>query len=240
MREQLADQPPQRACCGSGADETYADADDADLADRGLGRACSASSTSAAARSTCSTRAATGPALLWIHGLSANWQSWLLNIPQFMGTYRCVALDLPGFGASDMPAERTSRSPGYARDRRRACATRSGSTPCPSSATPWAGSSGPSWRSQFPTRVERLVLVSAAGLSQENVRARAGARRRPDAGHGRGARRGLPGHPGAPAAAAAARAAGRRPLPGAPLPRPDRTSCSRARASRASCRRSRR
>ena len=75
---------------------------------------------------------------------------------------------------------------------------------------------------QFPTRVERLVLVSAAGLSQENVR------REPVLAVGRMLATG--------AAHAAAyqdtlvrrprlrRLAlpGGRPLPGAPLPRPDR------------------
>ena len=43
-----------------------------------------------------------GPPLLFIHGLGGIWQNWLLNIPAFMGTHRCVAIDLPGFGLSEM------------------------------------------------------------------------------------------------------------------------------------------
>ena len=46
-----------------------------------------------------------GPALLFVHGLGGLWQNWLLNIPAFMDRYRVLAPDLPGFGASEMPAE---------------------------------------------------------------------------------------------------------------------------------------
>src|SRR5215211_3749096 len=46
-----------------------------------------------------------GPALVFVHGLGASWQSWLENIPEFARDHRVVAMDLPGFGCSDMPAE---------------------------------------------------------------------------------------------------------------------------------------
>ena len=46
-----------------------------------------------------------GPPLLFLHGWSSNWQIFLLNIAAFMDTHRCLAIDLPGFGASEMPAE---------------------------------------------------------------------------------------------------------------------------------------
>ena len=49
-----------------------------------------------------------GPPLLFIHGLGGCWQNWLLNIPAFMGSHRVIALDLPGFGESEMPAEEIS------------------------------------------------------------------------------------------------------------------------------------
>src|ERR1700754_2276842 len=48
------------------------------------------------------------PPLLLIHGLGGVWQNWLLTIPAFMGSFRVVAPDLPGFGGSDMPAGRIS------------------------------------------------------------------------------------------------------------------------------------
>src|SRR4051794_36077717 len=55
-----------------------------------------------------------GPPLLFVHGLSGSWQNWLETIPHFARTHRVVALDLPGFGESPMPAERIS-IPGYGR-----------------------------------------------------------------------------------------------------------------------------
>jgi pimeloyl-ACP methyl ester carboxylesterase len=45
-----------------------------------------------------------GPALVFLHGLGASWQSWLENIPEFARDHRVVAMDLPGFGYSEMPA----------------------------------------------------------------------------------------------------------------------------------------
>jgi pimeloyl-ACP methyl ester carboxylesterase len=44
-----------------------------------------------------------GPAVIFIHGLGASWQSWLENIPEFSRDRRVVAMDLPGFGCSDLP-----------------------------------------------------------------------------------------------------------------------------------------
>jgi len=54
----------------------------------------------------CETRyvdAGEGPALIFVHGLGAAWQSWLENIPEFARDHRVVAMDLPGFGCSDLP-----------------------------------------------------------------------------------------------------------------------------------------
>lgn len=45
-----------------------------------------------------------GPAVLFVHGLGGSWRNWLENIPFFAKRHRVVALDLPGFGASPMPA----------------------------------------------------------------------------------------------------------------------------------------
>ena len=44
-----------------------------------------------------------GPALVLLHGLGASWQSWLENIPEFARDHRVVAMDMPGFGYSEMP-----------------------------------------------------------------------------------------------------------------------------------------
>ena len=46
-----------------------------------------------------------GPVLVFVHGLGASWQSWLENMPEFARDHRVVAMDLPGFGYSEMPGE---------------------------------------------------------------------------------------------------------------------------------------
>src|SRR6478672_10595689 len=56
----------------------------------------------------------TGPALLFVHGLSGSWPNWLEQLPVFAGERRVIALDLPGFGHSPMPRAEISMS-GYAR-----------------------------------------------------------------------------------------------------------------------------
>ena len=55
-----------------------------------------------------------GPALVFVHGLGASWQSWLENMPEFARDHRVIAMDLPGFGYSEVPDEDVSIE-GYAR-----------------------------------------------------------------------------------------------------------------------------
>jgi pimeloyl-ACP methyl ester carboxylesterase len=106
-----------------------------------------------------------GPPLLFIHGLGGVWQNWLLNIPAFMETHRCVALDLPGFGQSEMPAGPISIN-GYARTVDAVC--RHLGVDCPVVVgNSMGGFVGAELALAFPTRVARLVLVAAAGLSTE-------------------------------------------------------------------------
>ncbi len=45
----------------------------------------------------------TGPALVFIHGLSSYTSFWEYQIPAFTGSHRVLALDLPGYGASGRP-----------------------------------------------------------------------------------------------------------------------------------------
>lgn len=109
-----------------------------------------------------------GPPLLFIHGLGGTWQNWLLNLPPFMETHRCVALDLPGFGLSDMPSEPISIE-GYAKTVDGVCAALD--VECPVVVgNSMGGFVGAELALDFPTRVRKLVLVSAAGLSTEYQR----------------------------------------------------------------------
>src|SRR5437870_4509006 len=42
-----------------------------------------------------------GPPLLLVHGTGGSWQSWLLNLGDLSRDRRVIAVDLPGFGASE-------------------------------------------------------------------------------------------------------------------------------------------
>jgi pimeloyl-ACP methyl ester carboxylesterase len=108
-----------------------------------------------------------GPPLLFVHGLSGCWQNWLENLPHFAATHRVIAVDLPGFGASPMPREQIS-IPGYARFLEGLCDALS-----IDAAVVVGNSMGGHVASELairsPQRVQRLMLVSAAGISAELV-----------------------------------------------------------------------
>jgi pimeloyl-ACP methyl ester carboxylesterase len=109
-----------------------------------------------------------GPALLFIHGLSGSWQNWLENIPLFARDHRVIAVDLPGFGASEMPVEPISIS-GYARTVD-ALFEPLGLESAVVVGNSMGGFVGLEMAIRFPPRVERLCLVGAAGLSIEHLR----------------------------------------------------------------------
>jgi pimeloyl-ACP methyl ester carboxylesterase len=109
-----------------------------------------------------------GPPVVFIHGLSGSWQNWLEQLPVFARDHRVIAFDLPGFGASEMPDEKISIS-GYARwiD---ALLDQLGVPATAVVGNSMGGFIGAELAIRFPARVERLVLVSAAGLSIEHMR----------------------------------------------------------------------
>jgi pimeloyl-ACP methyl ester carboxylesterase len=109
-----------------------------------------------------------GPPIVFIHGLSGSWQNWLEQLPVFARDHRVVAFDLPGFGASEMPAERISIS-GYARFVDALLSTL-GIDSAAVVGNSMGGFIGAELAIAFPERVERLVLVSAAGLTIEHQR----------------------------------------------------------------------
>jgi pimeloyl-ACP methyl ester carboxylesterase len=109
----------------------------------------------------------TGPPLLFVHGLSGCWQNWLENIPHCARAHRVIAVDLPGFGASPMPWEEIS-IPGYARFLEGVCDALS-----IDAAAVVGNSMGGYVAAELaiasPQRVERLMLVSAAGITAEHL-----------------------------------------------------------------------
>ncbi|HKG62479.1 MAG TPA: alpha/beta fold hydrolase [Solirubrobacteraceae bacterium] len=108
------------------------------------------------------------PVIVFVHGLSGTWQNWLLNIPAFMDSHRVIAPDLPGFGESPMPLEEISIQ-GYARilDELLGALGLASAVVVGNS---MGGFVAAELALSFSTRVERLVLVSAAGLSIEEYR----------------------------------------------------------------------
>jgi pimeloyl-ACP methyl ester carboxylesterase len=106
--------------------------------------------------------------IVFVHGLSGSWPNWLENLPHFARSHRVIAMDLPGFGHSEMPAEQIS-IPGYGRllD---ALMDQLGVDSATIVGNSMGGFIGAELAIQFPHRVERLVLVSAAGLTVERLR----------------------------------------------------------------------
>jgi pimeloyl-ACP methyl ester carboxylesterase len=107
-----------------------------------------------------------GPPVVFIHGLSGSWQNWLEQLPVFARDHRVIAFDLPGFGSSEMPTEKISIA-GYGRwvD---TLLDQLGVQSAAIVGNSMGGFIGAEVAIQFPARVERLVLISAAGLTIEN------------------------------------------------------------------------
>jgi pimeloyl-ACP methyl ester carboxylesterase len=108
-----------------------------------------------------------GRPIVFVHGLSGSWPNWLEQLPVFAQEgFRAIAMDLPGFGHSPMPRERITIS-GYARllDRLLGELEVDAATVVGNS---MGGFISAELAIAFPRRVERLVLVSPAGLSTYN------------------------------------------------------------------------
>ncbi|GAC1324248.1 MAG: alpha/beta fold hydrolase [Thermoleophilaceae bacterium] len=108
-------------------------------------------------------------AVICIHGLGGCWQNWLENIPRLAADgRRVIALDLPGFGFSELPSNEISIS-GYGRTIEALCERLEiGGVDLVGNSM--GGFIGAECAIQFPARVERLVLVSAAGISSTELR----------------------------------------------------------------------
>ena len=108
--------------------------------------------------------------IVFVHGLGACWQTWLEQLPRFARTHRCIAMDLPGFGRSEMPRDEISIEM-YGDmlaellaelDVERATVV----------GNSMGGVCGAELAIKRPEVVERLVLVSAAVFWQEYRRAK--------------------------------------------------------------------
>jgi pimeloyl-ACP methyl ester carboxylesterase len=110
-----------------------------------------------------------GPVALFVHGLSGCWQNWLENIPHFARDHRVIAIDLPGFGESEMPDKPISISR-YADTIDALLDVLEIDQPVRLIGNSMGGFIGAELAIRYPQRLERMVLVAAAGLSVEHVR----------------------------------------------------------------------
>jgi pimeloyl-ACP methyl ester carboxylesterase len=109
-----------------------------------------------------------GPPLVLIHGLGGCWENWLENIPQLSRSHRVIALDLPGFGDSPMPGWEVT-IPAYGSLVNAFCgALETG--PVPLVGNSMGGFIAAEVTVSEPASVQKLVLVSAAGVSHARMR----------------------------------------------------------------------
>ena len=103
-----------------------------------------------------------------VHGLAACWQCWLETIPRLAAEgRRVIALDLPGFGDSEMPRDDISIG-GYGRCVEALCDQLDlGQVVVVGHSM--GGFTAAEFAIQYPQRVERLVLEAAAGISTSQV-----------------------------------------------------------------------
>jgi pimeloyl-ACP methyl ester carboxylesterase len=104
-----------------------------------------------------------GPAILFIHGLSGCWANWLEQLCPFAATNRLIAVDLPGFGHSPGFGGEISME-GYAR-LMVGLLSELGIARASVVGNSMGGLIAAELAAAHPDRVERLVLISAAGMS---------------------------------------------------------------------------
>jgi pimeloyl-ACP methyl ester carboxylesterase len=109
-----------------------------------------------------------GPPLVFVHGLSGSWPNWLEQLPVFAREHRVIAMDLPGFGHSPMPTETITIS-AYARMLDELLG-KLGVDAAAVVGNSMGGFISAELAIAFPQRVERLVLISAAGISTNGRR----------------------------------------------------------------------
>jgi len=112
-----------------------------------------------------------GEPILFVHGLAGCWRNWLENVPWFGRNYRAIALDLPGFGDSPKPSWEISMAD-YGRLVHDFCERLGLDHVAALVGNSMGGFVATEAVIQQPERFERLVLVSAAGISFAEAKGR--------------------------------------------------------------------
>jgi pimeloyl-ACP methyl ester carboxylesterase len=112
-----------------------------------------------------------GEPILFVHGLAGCWRNWLENIPHFAKAYRVLAPDLPGFGDSPRP-EWDISMPAYGQMLHDFCEKLGVERLAALVGNSMGGFVSTEAVIQRPRRFDRLVLVSAAGISFAEAKGR--------------------------------------------------------------------
>ncbi len=110
------------------------------------------------------------PPILLVHGLGGRWQNWIENIPRLAAERRVIALDLPGFGRSQLPLAPISIA-GYAHTLDRVCDMLELERPLVAGNS-LGGVVVAELALRFPERVGSLVFVAAACLTPADLESR--------------------------------------------------------------------
>jgi pimeloyl-ACP methyl ester carboxylesterase len=108
----------------------------------------------------------TGPTLLLVHGWGAWHRYWRHLWPRVVARFRCLAVDLPGHGWSERPAEAPYTVEWYA-DWLAALLEAKGSGPAVVVGHSMGGLVGLALAARHPERVRRLVAVNAPVTGKE-------------------------------------------------------------------------
>jgi pimeloyl-ACP methyl ester carboxylesterase len=106
-----------------------------------------------------------GEPVLFVHGIAGCWRNFLENLPYFAGHgYRAIALDLPGFGDSPMPSWEITMA-NYGRLVHDFCERLGIDRVAALVGNSMGGFIATEAVIEEPERFDRLVLISAAGIS---------------------------------------------------------------------------
>ena len=106
-----------------------------------------------------------GEPIIFVHGIAGCWRNWLENLPYFAAHgYRAIAIDLPGFGDSPMPSWKITMSD-YGRVIHDFCERLGIDRVAALVGNSMGGFVGTEAVIEEPERFDRLVLISAAGIS---------------------------------------------------------------------------
>jgi pimeloyl-ACP methyl ester carboxylesterase len=110
----------------------------------------------------------TKPVLLFVHGILGTWRNWVFNLLPFADRYRVIAIDLPGFGLSEMPSD-TLTLRGYATAIKQFC-DQLGIEKVTLVGNSMGGHVGTLVSLQTPELLQKLILVDPSGFSTSTRR----------------------------------------------------------------------